>query len=102
MADRGIKTSGLPIWANAVSGNDSLVLLTRSQPVPNTYTVNVSVIFSNIQFLSANALVVTGNTTPANSTASSNLTPGMIFWDVNYIYVATANNTIKRATLSTF
>lgn len=101
MADRAIKTSQLPVWSNTVSGNDSLVLLTRSQPIPNTYIVNVSVIFSNINSISANTLVIRGSNTPANST-STTIVAGTFFWDSSYLYVATANNVVKRAALTTF
>jgi hypothetical protein len=110
MADRGKPTSQLPVWANTVSGNDSIVLLTRSQSIPNTYIVNLSVTFNNANFsinlansqsISANTVIVRGTTTPANSGAVS-FTPGTIFWDANNIYVAVSNTVVKRASLSTF
>jgi hypothetical protein len=44
--------------------------------------------------------VPTGNT-PANST-STVVTKGASWSDGNYIYVATSNNVVKRATLSSF
>lgn len=45
--------------------------------------------------------VTTSHSAPANST-SGNFAMGSIFWDTNYIYVATAANTVKRAALSAF
>jgi hypothetical protein len=104
MSDRGKTTSQLPVWANGVSGNDSLVLLTRSQPIPNTYIVNLSVTFSNAnfsislspsQFLSTNNLIVSNNSTPANS-ISTVIKQGSIWSDGTYFYYATSNNHVKR------
>jgi hypothetical protein len=41
------------------------------------------------------------HSTPANSTATT-IAAGTMFWDSGYLYVATANNVVKRSTLSAF
>jgi hypothetical protein len=38
--------------------------------------------------------------TPANSTIS--IEKGSMFYDTNYLYIATSNNTLKRVSLGTF
>jgi hypothetical protein len=52
---------------------------------------------SNVEVLT---LLVGNNVTPANS--SSNAEQGTFWFDSSYIYVATANNVIKRVALSSF
>lgn len=47
-----------------------------------------------------NQLRLTTSQTPANSTITK--LQGNIFYDSSYIYLATANNTIKRVALTTF
>jgi hypothetical protein len=110
MADQGVKASELDEWSNTLSSNDSLVVITRGQSVPNTYIVDLDRLFTNCEFsivlansqnISSNNLIVRGTATPANST-STVVSQGTIFWDANYIYVATSNNVVKRAALSTF
>lgn len=110
MSDRGKTTSQLPVWSNVVSGNDSLILVTRSQPVPNTYIVNLSVTFANANFsiylantqtLSVNTIYIRDTTTPANSTAIV-VQQGKVWSDGNYLYVASSNNHVKRSALSDF
>jgi len=59
-----------------------------------------NVTLSNTAVLSANAVVVRNSQTPANSTIT--VTKGTIFYDSDYLYVAVANNTLKRVTLSSF
>jgi hypothetical protein len=45
-------------------------------------------------------LVVRSSTAPSNS--SSNGVQGQMVWDSGYLYVCVANNSWKRAALSTF
>ena len=69
----------------------------------NAQTHNVSVhnlLANSTHDVKAANLYVTFNTTPANSTA--NCTQGQVWFDNNYIYVAIANNIIKRAAISAF
>lgn len=64
----------------------------------NTVTFTQNVVSSNN--FTANNLFVTWNVTPSTSTDS--VSQGKIWYDSNYIYVAVANNSIKRAALSSF
>lgn len=64
----------------------------------NTVTLAANV--SSTTNLTANNLFINYRTTP--STSGDAVTQGKIWFDTSYIYVATANNTIKRAALSTF
>ena len=56
--------------------------------------------------VSVNAVTFKLPLTPANSTFFSNNVPlvlaGTMFYDVDYLYVATANNVMKRVALSDF
>ena len=61
----------------------------------NTYQVNVAILLGN-----SAANVKIHFATPANSTI--NVAQGTIMMDADYIYVATANNTLKRVALSSF
>ena len=61
-------------------------------------SANVTVANSNI--LSANTFILRNNQTPSNS--SITVTKGTILFDSDYLYIATANNTLKRVALSSF
>ena len=113
MAERSKKISELTALTNA-SGDDLLVVV--DQPgTANAATLKITVgnLFGNVntntvfkQVVSANNTYVTKlyfNTlasAPANS--SSNGTAGEMRVDTSYVYVCTANNTWKRAALSTW
>jgi len=47
-----------------------------------------------------NSLTISNTRTPSSASASG--TKGTIAWDANYIYVCVANNTWKRAALTTW
>ena len=64
----------------------------------NTVTLAANAVAS--QNFTANNLFLIYNTTP--STSGDTVTRGKIWFDSNYIYVATANNTIKRVALTAF
>ena len=64
----------------------------------NTVTLAANSIAS--QNFTANNLFLIYNTTPG--TSGDTVTRGKIWFDSNYIYVATANNTIKRVALTAF
>jgi hypothetical protein len=89
-------TSELPV-ANGLTANDRLVVLGNTAGTSNTYTITVQNLFANA---GANVVLQT-IATPANSTATT-VRQGTVLWDSSYIYVATANNTLKRVALSTF
>lgn len=90
MADNSKKVSELPTAAN-VALSDRILVLRDPAGSPSVRTVNVSIFAANL---------VLSNSVPANSTANG-LT-GTIRYDSSYIYVCVANNTWKRAAISTW
>lgn len=73
----------------------------------NTYQMNLASAFANLSSnisisntVSVFGVEVRNDATPANSTI--NVTKGSIWADSDYLYVAVANNTIKRIALETF
>jgi hypothetical protein len=106
MADRAKKISELTSLAAAAT-NDVVIILdsseseTKSISVASLFgSVPSNTTFGNAAIVSANTLVVRNKTTPANNSVT--VTEGTIFYDENYLYVAIANNTIRRVALSTF
>lgn len=110
MADRAKKISELTALTQPspddllviVDGPSSNTSATKQVTVGNflnNAAANVTV--SNTHYLSANNLIIRRKQTPATSSGTSDL-QGSFWFDNNYIYVATANGTIKRAALSTF
>lgn len=79
------------------AGTNTTFKLTPATLFSNT---PIDVIVSNTNVLSANNLIVRNQATPVSS--SDTVKVGTIWWDANYIYVAIANNTIRRAALTTF
>jgi len=104
MADNAKKASELP-RAAVLIGNDHIVALSNVviNATSNAITNSVTKIIS-YENLMANVrtsnLVLTYNSTPANSTA--NTVAGALWSDGNYIYYSTSANTIKRVALSSF
>ena len=109
MADRAKKISELTALTQP-STDDLLVIV--DSPANNAVTKQVTVqnffnnaaanvTVSNTYYLSANNLIVRRKQTPVTSSGTSDL-QGAIWFDNDYIYVATANGTIKRAALSSF
>lgn len=90
MANTGVKVSALPTAANAAS-TDRVLILRDPSGTPSVRTITVS-------DLSANLLI--SNSVPANSTANG--VTGYVAIDTSYIYVCVANNTWKRAALTTW
>jgi hypothetical protein len=108
MTDRSSKITELTALTTP-AGSDLLVIVDDPTGTPVTKKITIdslfgnltsNVSFSNTTVLSANALVLRGSNTPGNSSPS--ITKGAIFFDENFIYVATANNTLKRVALSAF
>lgn len=101
MADRAKKISELDN-APVVAGSDLLVVVTNPSSNAATRKVTVNTFFnvSNSVVVSANTLVVRNFQSPANSTIA--VTQGTIFYDANYLYIAVANNMLKRVALSSF
>jgi len=94
MTDNVKKTSELAISNNAV-GSDRIVFLKDPAGVPSTRTITVANLLGN-----SSANVAIRNATPANSTI--NVNSGTIFYDSSYLYVAVANNVLKRINLQSF
>ena len=94
MTDNVKKTSEL-LTTNGASGSDRVVILKDPGGTPSTRTITVTNLFGN-----SSANLVIRNLTPANST--SNATAGTIFYDSSYLYIAVANNVIKRISLQSF
>lgn len=111
MATEVKKISELTATTTANS-TDYFVLVTDTGGTPSTNRLNAGRLltqglkarFANTtasQFTTTSDKIVIQNTkTPANS--SMTIAKGSIFFDTNYIYVAVANNTIKRVSLSAF
>jgi hypothetical protein len=93
-----VKTSELPIASTLESG-DRLVIVKAPGSTPNTATIDIQKIFANT---SANVMHIQGPvSTPASSAAMAVLS-GRIMWDANYLYIAVANNVLKRVELTSF
>lgn len=126
MADK--KVTELTAITN-VSGDDLLLVVNNPGGTPSSNKVTVANFFGNVvsetvhkgelkarantdirgtkMTISANAtfsadMRVTSSTPASNNAGSEGHGKGAIWFDSNYIYVATANNQIKRAALSTF
>lgn len=90
MADNSKKISELPTAANVASTDRILVLRSPS--------ANASVRTVPFSDLSANLII--SNSAPAN--ANSTGLAGTIRYDSSYVYVCVANNTWKRAAISSW
>ena len=94
MSDRAKKISELSALT-APAAVDLLVIVDDPTGTPITKYVTVGNLLGN-----AAANVVIYNATPANSTIT--VKKGTLIFDSNYLYVATANNTLKRIALTAF
>lgn len=94
MSDRAKKVSELT-ELTAVTGDDVLLIIDDPSGTPVSKKVTVANLLGN-----SSANVVIYNATPANSTIP--VKKGTIMFDSSYLYVATANNTLKRISLSSF
>jgi hypothetical protein len=112
------KITGL-VEATTIASSDLIPIVSNPGGSPSTKKITLSNFYSNVNInvkfsntvtlsgnttstlnFSANSLYITYRTTPSTSTQS---TPnGKIWFDSNYIYVATATNVIKRVALTTF
>ena len=94
MADKALKISELGA-VTAPSGDDLLVIVDDPTGTPVTKKVTVANFFGN-----SSANVVIQNVTPANGTIT--VKKGTIMFDSDFIYIATANNVVKKVSLSAF
>ena len=81
---------------NTISQNDTLFVGANGIFVQ----ANSATVFSNTTISIGTLTLVNGNT-PMNSTPN-NVTKGTFWFDSNYIYVAVANNSLKRVNLTAF
>lgn len=94
MTDNVKKTSELPTTNSAV-GSDRLVILKDPSGNASTRTITLTNLLGNS---SANVVIV--KQTPSNSTIT--VKEGTMLYDANYLYIATANNVLKRIALTSF
>jgi len=94
MADKALKITELGAITNP-TGDDLLVIVNDPTGTPVTKKVTVANLLGN-----SSANVVIQNVTPANGTIT--VTKGTIMFDSSFIYIATANNVIKKVALSAF
>lgn len=94
MADRAKKITELVALTSAAN-NDLLVI----QDVSANSTKKIA-LTDLTKVVVSNTLIITGNSTPANSTIS--VPKGTLFYDNSYIYIAIADNTLKRVAIESF
>lgn len=108
MADRAKQISELPT-TTSVAANATFVVVDNTTAVANTKQISANNLFNNSSFnvtlsntaiLSANTIIIRNSQTPANSTIT--VSKGTIFFDTDYLYIAVANNTLKRILLTSF
>lgn len=84
----------LPV-ANTITSDTLVLVVSSSDPSASP------AIFDTTSLTPVKSLPVAFANTPANSTAIA-ITKGLSWTDGNYLYLATANNVVKRITLSSF
>lgn len=94
MTDRSKKISELTALTTP-SGEDFVVIVDDPSGTPITKKVTVANLLGN-----SAANVVIQNVTPANGTIT--VKKGTIMFDSTFLYIATANNVIKKVALSAF
>jgi hypothetical protein len=94
MSDRAKKITELTALT-APSADDLMVIVDSPSGTPVTKYVTVGNLLGN-----STANVVIYNSTPANSTIT--VKKGTLMFDSSYLYIATANNTLKRVSLNSF
>jgi len=95
MTERAKKITAFPALSGP-NGNTYLVVAhTAANGVTNTYSLALTTLLGN-----SAANVVIRNATPANSSIS--VSQGTLFYDNTYLYIATANNVLKRVPLDNF
>ena len=94
MSDRSKKVTELTALT-APAGEDLLLIVDDPSGTPTTKKITVSNLFGN-----TSANVVIYNATVANSTIT--VKKGTIMFDSSWIYVAVANNVLKRVGLESF
>ena len=92
--------------STGLQSNDAVGAVTLTAAAPNNVIVTIQTLLANSQgdhVVQPNFDLRFGNSnTPANSTAIPTVVKNSIWADSDYIYVATANGTVKRAVLNSF
>lgn len=91
------EANALLVITGNTAGNNKTFYVTPGVLFSNS---PVDFVVSNNKVLSSNTLIIRRKITPDTSTDI--VQGGTIWFDDNYIYVATSNNVIKRAALSSF
>jgi hypothetical protein len=94
MSDRSKKVTELTALTAPV-GDDLLLIIDDVAGTPVTKKVTLTNLLGN-----SAANVVIHNSTPANSTIT--VKKGTLMFDSTYLYIATANNQLKRILLTAF
>lgn len=95
-----MKTSDLDVQTN-VSSDDYIVMVNDYDGVPTTVLVSVPTLFSNTSInVHVGNVYFDYHATPAAS--NDTVAWGKVWFDSDYLYVATGNNEIKRVELSTW
>jgi len=81
--------------ASGGAAADKILFIANTSNTAVTRTITIGNLLGN-----SSANVVIQSVTPANSSVT--VKQGTIMYDDDYLYVATANNTWKRLTLSSF
>lgn len=93
-----IRNSGA---VTTVAKPDALMLLTTDPDSdPASKTITVGNFANSLNQISANGIPLMVANTPSNSTPS--VKKGVCWFDSQYFYIATDDNTVKRVTLSSF
>ena len=95
MATEAKKISQLDEIVTA-TGDDFVVVVNDPNGIPSTKKMTMLNLFGN-----STVNVAITSISPANSTVTV-VKKGTVFYDLNYLYVAVENNTIKRVALSLF
>lgn len=96
-----VKYSNVALVATSISNADLVMISANTSNTATTKVVNTAILFGNSSALiSANQFQMREKTTPANSTIT--ISQGRMFFDENYLYIAVANNSLKRIALSSF
>jgi hypothetical protein len=86
--------------ANSISANTLFLITTQPDTDPQTKVITGSSLANSFNQPGSTGIPLMPNTTPANSTIA--VKRGVMFHDNNYIYIATADNVLKRVAISAF
>jgi hypothetical protein len=97
----------------SLSADDLIMVVNDPNGAPSSNKITVGNLFGNVRVSAtfANAATFSANVTVTNFMINNKATPtsntdnaqaGKVWYDNDYIYVAVANNSIKRVALSNF